>query len=51
VEDLDARLLQLQAHHAPTAAADDARDDREDQVQRADVLVVGIAGLFDARVS
>ena len=41
VEDLDARLLQLHAHDDRQRAADDARDDREDQVERADVLVVG----------
>ena len=41
VEDLDARLLQLGAHEDRQRAADDAREDREDQVQRADVLVVG----------
>ena len=40
-EILDARLGQLPAHHAGDAAADDAREDREDQVERADVLVVG----------
>ena len=41
MEDLDARLLQLGAHEDRQRAADDAREDREDQVQRADVLVVG----------
>ena len=40
-QDLDARLGQLGAHHARDGAADDPRDDREDQVERADVLVVG----------
>ncbi|MCY1246575.1 hypothetical protein D9M72_598230 [compost metagenome] len=41
VEDLDARLLQFGAHEHRERAADDARENREDQVQRADVLVVG----------
>ena len=40
-EILDARLRQLGAHQARDRAADDPRDDREDQVERADVLVVG----------
>ena len=40
-QDLDARLGQLGAHDARDGAADDPRDDREEQVQRADVLVVG----------
>ncbi len=40
VEDLDARLLKLHAHGDRERAADDAGDDREDQVKRADVLVV-----------
>ena len=40
-QDLDARLGQFGAHDARDGAADDPRDDREDQVQRADVLVVG----------
>ena len=40
-EILDARLGQFDAHDARDRAADDARDDREDQVERADVLVVG----------
>jgi hypothetical protein len=40
-EDLDARLGELPAHHHRQEAADDARDHREDQVERADVLVVG----------
>ncbi len=41
VEDLDARLLQFGAHEDRQRAADDAGDDREDQVERTDVLVVG----------
>ena len=41
VENLDARLLQLHAHGDRERSADDPRDDREDQVHRADVLVVG----------
>ena len=41
VEDLDARLLQLHAHDDGHQAADDTRSDREDQVEGADVLVVG----------
>jgi hypothetical protein len=40
-EILDARLRQFGAHDARHGAADDAREDREDQVERADVLVVG----------
>src|SRR5690606_22518011 len=38
---LDAGLSEFKAHHARQHAADDAGDDREDQVERADVLVVG----------
>ena len=40
-QELDSRILQLQPHHAGDRAADRPRDDREDQVQRANVLVVG----------
>ena len=40
LEDLDARLLQLEAHDARQGGADDARDDGEDKVHRADVLMV-----------
>ena len=40
-EILDAGLGQLGAHQARNGAADDPRDDREDQIERADVLVVG----------
>ena len=40
-QDLDARLGQLGAHDARNRAADDPGDDREDQIERADVLVVG----------
>ena len=39
-EILHARALQLHAHDDRQEAADQARDDREDQVHRADVLVV-----------
>ena len=39
-EDLQARLGQLPAHQARDRAADDPGEDREDQVERADVLVV-----------
>src|SRR5690606_22332050 len=38
---LDARLGQLPAHEHGHGAADDARHDGEDQVEGADVLVVG----------
>jgi hypothetical protein len=38
---LDARLGELPAHHHGQETAEHAREDREDQVQRADVLVVG----------
>ena len=41
VEDLQARVLQLHAHGDRQGAADHAGDDREHQVHRADVLVVG----------
>jgi hypothetical protein len=41
VEDLDARLLELEAHGAREQRADHTRDDREHKVHRADVLVVG----------
>ncbi|MNZ82547.1 hypothetical protein D3C78_1012460 [compost metagenome] len=41
MEDLDARLLQFHAHDNRQTAADDARHDGEDQVERADVLMVG----------
>ncbi len=41
VENLDARLLQLEAHHARKQRADDAGDQGEHKVHRADVLVVG----------
>ena len=41
VEDLDAGIHQLDADHDRHRRADDARDDREHQVHRADVLVVG----------
>ncbi|KAF1854768.1 hypothetical protein Lal_00013172 [Lupinus albus] len=40
-EILDARLGQFGAHDARHGTADDAREDREDQIERADVLVVG----------
>ena len=40
-ENLDARLGQLPAHEARKPAADDAGDDREDQVEDADVFMVG----------
>ncbi len=40
-EVLDAGLLQFETHDDRQDAADDPRDDREDQVHRADVLVVG----------
>ena len=40
-EDLHARLLQLEPHADRQSAADDPREKREDQVHRADVLVVG----------
>ena len=41
VENLDAGLVQLHAHQDREEAADHARDDREPQIHRADVLVVG----------
>ena len=41
MEDLDARLLQLHAHSDRQRAADDAGENREYQIERADVLVVG----------
>jgi hypothetical protein len=41
VEDLDAGLLQLHAHGDGEKTTDDARDDRENQVERPDILVVG----------
>ncbi len=41
VENLDARLLQLDAHDDRQDAADQAGEDREPQIHRADVLVVG----------
>jgi hypothetical protein len=34
-------MHQLHAHIDRQSAADDAREDREDQVERADILVVG----------
>src|SRR3546814_17252282 len=37
---LDARLGEFEAHHARHDAADDAGDDREHQIEGADVLVV-----------
>jgi hypothetical protein len=40
-EMLDAGFGEFEAHHARNRTADDPRDDREDQVERADVLVVG----------
>jgi hypothetical protein len=40
-EILDARVSKFRAHHARNRAADDPRDNRENQVQRADILVVG----------
>ena len=40
-QDLNARLCKLGAHHARNRTADDPRDDREDQVESADILVVG----------
>ena len=40
-QDLDAGLRKLSAHHARDGAADDPRDDGEDQIQGADVLVIG----------
>jgi hypothetical protein len=41
VQILDARVSQFEAHHARDGAADHAGGDREDQVEGADVLVVG----------
>ena len=41
VEHLDARFHQLPPHDPGNAAADHSGDDREDQIERADVLVVG----------
>src|SRR3546814_10908248 len=41
LEILDARLRQFGAHQTGNRAADDAGDDREDQVEGADILVVG----------
>ncbi len=41
LEKLYARLGQLEPHHAGDGAADDPGDDREDQIEGADVLVVG----------
>jgi hypothetical protein len=41
VENLDAGLLQLHAHGDGEQTTDDARDDRENQVERPDILVVG----------
>ena len=38
---LHARVLQLHAHHDGESAADQPGDDREGQVHRADVFVVG----------
>ena len=40
VEHLDSRLHQLPAHDAGDRAADHSRDDGEDQIERADVLMV-----------
>ena len=40
MEDLNARLGKLPAHHNGQKAADDAGHDREDQVERSDILVV-----------
>ncbi|MNI02157.1 hypothetical protein D3C73_550210 [compost metagenome] len=41
VENLDAGFLQLHAHRDRQKAADNAGHDREDQVKRADILVIG----------
>ena len=41
MENLDARLLQLGAHGDRKRTADKASYDREDQIQRTDVLVIG----------
>src|SRR3546814_11220311 len=38
--DLDAGMREFETHHARKHAADDAGDDREDQIEGADVLVV-----------
>jgi hypothetical protein len=40
-EDLHARLLELEPHADGQCTTDETREEREDQVQRADVLVVG----------
>src|SRR3546814_8910277 len=37
---LDAGMREFETHHARKHAADDAGDDREDQIEGADVLVV-----------
>src|SRR3546814_18555856 len=42
-QELHARLLQLHAHDQREERADDAGDDREDQIEGADVLMVGRA--------
>ena len=40
-EDLDSRLRKFGTHDARNRSADDTSKDREDKVERADVLVVG----------
>jgi hypothetical protein len=40
-EVLDAGLRKFHAHHARNRAADDPRENREDQIKRPDVLVIG----------
>ncbi len=40
-EDLQTGLLELDAHHDGEEATDQPREQREEQVHRADVLVVG----------
>ncbi len=41
IPDTGCRLAQLGAHQARDRAADDPRHDREDQIEGADILVVG----------
>ena len=38
---LDTRLCQLHTHHTGNRAANDPRENRKDQIERADILVVG----------
>src|SRR6187399_2356692 len=40
-QNLDAGVHQLGAHDSGNGTADDARNDREQQVERADILVIG----------